>query len=335
MSRSKRAVGIWLLTGVMCIYIQVVIGGITRLTGSGLSITKWEIIPGTIPPLNKAAWQKEFDLYKETSQFKKINLGMSLQSFKGIYFWEYLHRLWARLLGLIFLVPFIYFIVKRRLSGRLLKETSLLFLLGATVGLFGWVMVVSGLGDMPNVSPYKLALHLSLALITMIYAFWLALKVLAPTKQSHYKFLNRSMKWMLIIVSIQIVLGALVSGMKSALLFPTWPDMNGEILPLATEIDIGSAHIQFSHRWLGVIVFILGVLLTIFSWKKTTNQYTKVGLYVLPWLLTGQLILGIVILVQSQINIPLIPAVVHQSVAIIILLDIVFIRFFTRKPVHS
>jgi len=157
----SRIVKIWLIIGLVMIFFQVVIGGITRLTGSGLSITKWEIVTGTIPPLNSADWEEAFDLYKATPQYKQINKGMSMSEFKFIYFWEFIHRLWARTMGFVFLFPFLFFLGTQRFSKKLFKQLIVVFLLAALVASLGWIMVASGLRDLPWVSPYKLTLHLS------------------------------------------------------------------------------------------------------------------------------------------------------------------------------
>ena len=154
---------IWLLTGVFMLFVQIIVGGITRLTGSGLSITKWEIITGTIPPLNAVQWDAAFDLYQATPQYQKINQGMSLAEFKFIYFWEYIHRLWARAMGFVFLIPFIYFAIKGWIDRKLMKNLGIVVLLAALAASFGWIMVNSGLKDRPWVNAYKLAVHLGIA----------------------------------------------------------------------------------------------------------------------------------------------------------------------------
>ena len=165
----KTPVKIWLVIGLVMIFFQIIIGGITRLTGSGLSITKWEIETGAIPPLNHDQWQDEFELYKRTPQYQKINQGMDLSRFKWIYFWEYLHRLWARSMGFVFLIPLVIFWLKGYLGVKGLKKDLLIvFLLAALVGMFGWIMVGSGLVERPWVNAYKLSIHLGLALITVL-----------------------------------------------------------------------------------------------------------------------------------------------------------------------
>ena len=154
------------------VFIQIVVGGITRLTGSGLSITKWEIITGTLPPMNDAQWEEAFDLYKVTPQYEKINEGMSMKQFKFIYFWEYIHRLWGRFMGIVFIIPFLIFWRKGWIDKKLMSRLAWVIPMAALVASFGWIMVASGLNDRPWVNTYKLTLHLSLALILYAYLLW-------------------------------------------------------------------------------------------------------------------------------------------------------------------
>ena len=183
--RSSKPVALWLLTGVAMIIIQVLLGGITRLTGSGLSITEWQPIMGALPPLNDKDWNIAFEKYKEIAQYKLLNSYFSLQDFKFIFFWEWLHRLWARLIGVVFLLPFIIFLFQKRFRKGMVKPLVILFLLGALQGLVGWIMVQSGLED-PDalyVSHYSLAIHFMLAMMLLCYVFWFALDLLVPVKQ--------------------------------------------------------------------------------------------------------------------------------------------------------
>jgi len=173
--RYPRAVRNWLILGLVLIFVQVVVGGITRLTGSGLSITKWEIVTGTLPPLNEATWLSEFELYKGTPQYEKMNEGMSLSDFKFIYFWEYFHRLWARMMGFAFIIPLAYFLFKGYIDRALGKRLGLVFLAAALTASFGWIMVASGLIERPLVNAYKLSMHLGIAFITFGILLWTTL----------------------------------------------------------------------------------------------------------------------------------------------------------------
>jgi heme a synthase len=175
-STDRKWITTWLFIGVVMVFFQILLGGITRLTGSGLSITRWEIVTGTVPPLNATEWQEAFDLYKETPQYQQINAGMSLSQFKFIFFWEYLHRLWARTMGFVFLFPFIFFLWRRSLSKEILRRLLVVVILAAVAALFGWIMVASGLINRPWVNAYKLTVHLCLGISLFIFLGYTWLK---------------------------------------------------------------------------------------------------------------------------------------------------------------
>src|SRR3982750_1701580 len=181
---SSRPVAIWMYAGVVMLLIQVILGGITRLTGSGLSITEWNVVTGAMPPLNAAQWLNEFNKYRQTPQYHLLNSDFNLSDFKFIFFWEWFHRLWARLIGFAFLIPFIYFLVKKKFQQDMIVPLIVLFLLGALQGAVGWIMVASGLtGDAVYVRPTRLALHFVFALGLISYAFWFALQLSVPRQQ--------------------------------------------------------------------------------------------------------------------------------------------------------
>lgn len=326
MEASKRKIiGIWLLVGVFMILIQIIIGGITRLTGSGLSITKWEILIGALPPLNADQWNNAFDLYKESPQYKMINKGMDISQFKFIYFWEYFHRLWARLLGIVFLVPFVFFLIKKWLTPALKIKALIAFGLGALVGVFGWIMVASGLVDRPMVSPYRLAAHLSLAIVTLMYLLWVALGLMIPA-QSFKNSQPRLRKWaisLFILISIQIIIGALVSGMHAATFYPTWPDMNGELIPgnlfHLPENGFPIALVQFLHRNLAYIISILIIVFLVKAFRKFKSGLIRNILVLIPVILILQVGLGIFTLINSIGSVPVDLGVAHQAVAVILL----------------
>jgi cytochrome c oxidase assembly protein subunit 15 len=338
--KDKKLIGIWLIIGVAMVFIQVLIGGITRLTGSGLSITRWEVVTGTIPPLNETAWQTEFNHYKLSPQFKKINHQMTLPEFKQIYFWEYFHRLWARTLGFVFLIPFAWFVFKKKIRGALLKKAVVAFLLGGLVGIFGWIMVASGLSDRPMVSPYKLAIHLSLAIITLGYLLWVALDLLVLKEKNVDKSLKKSTLWLTILVSFQIVLGAIVSGMRAAFFFPTWPDMNGTFLPdilLKTEFWSWNAFIHFEKFGLAPALFqflhrntayIITIWTAVLIFKSFKNHPTFKNLFlVLGGLILTQVLLGIFTLIGSIGTIPVALGVAHQGVGILTLMWLLVLNY--------
>src|SRR6186997_3522400 len=228
-----RAVAIWLLICVSMLIIQILLGGVTRLTGSGLSITEWNVITGTLPPLNEQKWIEEFNKYKQTPQFLLINSDFTLQDFKSIFFWEWFHRFWARLIGVVFAIPFIIFLVQKRFKEEMIKPLIILFLLGALQGAVGWIMVASGLtGDAIYVKPTRLMLHFVLALGLLCYTFWFALQLLVSNEK---RIINKGLKnftWSIIVVLVfQLAFGALMAGHKAATAAPTWPDINGSYFP--------------------------------------------------------------------------------------------------------
>lgn len=345
---ANRKIGIWLLCGVFMIYVQIIVGGITRLTGSGLSITKWDVVTGTIPPVNESQWLQEFDKYKVTPQYLKINEGMSLSDFKFIYFWEYIHRFWARLMGFVFVIPLLIFLAKGWISKPLLGKLMIVLGLAALVASLGWMMVKSGLVERPWVSPYKLTLHLSLALALYAYVFWLALSQLFRDKLMLKAPLKKFSLMILILLSFQLVLGGLMSGMKAGLLYPTFPDMNGEIIPailLSSEnwsMEAFSHYdqnpfavtlIHFTHR---MMAYLLVVLIFIYFLKlKSLNirGLLRTAIYTLPLIVTIQVLLGILVILHSKGFVPVAPGVLHQGVAILLLSDLIFIHYFF-KPAH-
>jgi len=203
------------------VFMQIVIGGITRLTGSGLSITEWEIVTGTLPPMSDEGWQVEFDKYKSTPQYLKINRDMEMGSifspdtFKFIYFWEYLHRLWARTMGFIFLFPFLFFLIRKMIPGSLVRRLGVVIGLAALAATFGWIMVASGLIERPWVNAYKLSLHLCIGIAVFIALWWAFIRYTHPNKIIYKIHIPSYTKWMLVFIIIQIFLGGVMSGTKS------------------------------------------------------------------------------------------------------------------------
>jgi cytochrome c oxidase assembly protein subunit 15 len=271
--RSNRQVAFWLLIGVGMTIIQIALGGITRLTGSGLSITQWEVITGTLPPLNEAAWLAEFAKYKQTPQFQLLNFEFQLDDFKFIFFWEWFHRLWARLIGLVFAFGFIWFIIKKSFKKDMIGSLLVLFFLGALQGLVGWIMVASGLtGDAVYVKPTRLALHFILALGLLSYTYWFALKLLVPANQIVVNKAIRKQNLLLIgLLILQLIYGALMAGHKAANVASTWPTINGAWLPdnlfshqpfLLNFID-NTILIHFIHRGLAYLILVLMILWSI------------------------------------------------------------------------
>lgn len=344
--RSSRPVAIWLLVGAGMIIIQVLLGGITRLTGSGLSITEWNVVTGTLPPMGEQQWMTEFDKYQHTPQYHLLNSGFTLKDFKFIFFWEWFHRLWARLIGVVFAVPFIIFIIRKRFKPTMVKPMLILFLLGALQGTIGWIMVVSGLsGDEIYVKPAKLALHFVLALGLLAYTFWFALELLVPKDKIVFsQKAGRQTNWIIGLLLIQLVYGAFMAGHKAATAAPTWPDINGHIIPpnmfgqeggLLDLID-NRITIHFIHRGLAYLLFFLVIWQAIQLFKiKGSSLFTNTRWW--PALLvTVQVILGILAVLSSTTIVPnhwgqfewL--AQIHQLIAMFLLLSMIWIRYIVR-----
>lgn len=342
---QQSAVGIWLLIGVFMLLMQIVIGGVTRLTGSGLSITKWEIVTGTLPPLNEADWKQEFDLYKASPQYAKINQGMNLGEFKFIYFWEYFHRLWARLMGLVFLFPFIYFLAKGYLRNKLALHLIGVVALAMVVASFGWIMVASGLVSRPYVNAYKLTLHLMLGISLFTYVFWLAINYLWPSEKIAQGLtgLKRISTIVIVVAVVQLILGGLMSGTKAGLFFPTWPDMGGQWVP-AVLLDGGQWHldafkhydtnafapaaIQFAHRGVAYLLTVLVLYFVAKAFKLGPTGAARTGFILLPIILLTQVLLGIVTVISCIGTIPVSWGVLHQAGGVLLLANLIFVRHF-------
>ncbi len=209
------------------------LGGITRLTGSGLSITEWNVVTGALPPLSEQAWLNEFNKYQRTPQYHYLNSDFTLQDFKFIFFWEWFHRFWARLIGVVFVVGFVYLVAKKYLKKEMFTPLLVLFLFGALRGAIGWIMVASGLtGDAVYVKPTRLALHFVFALGLISYAYWFALELKVTRAQTiDNPSLRKFTWWLIIILFVQLIFGALMAGHKAAIAAPTWPDINGSMIP--------------------------------------------------------------------------------------------------------
>lgn len=344
--RSSKPIATWLLVGVGMIIIQVLLGGITRLTGSGLSITEWNVVTGTLPPMNEQQWLVEFDKYKQTPQFSLLNFDFTLQDFKFIFFWEWFHRFWARLIGVVFAVPFIIFLLQKRFRPSMVKPMLILFLLGALQGAIGWIMVASGLtGDAIYVKPTKLALHFIFALGLLCYAFWFALELLVPKEKL---IVNRSIRkfswWIIAILGVQLIYGAFMAGHKAATAAPTWPDINGSIIPpnmmghnegLLNLVD-NKITIHFIHRGLAYLLLVLVILLSVKLYKTAGSSLLRKTWWLPALLVTVQVVLGILSVIWS---LQIVPnqwgafewmAQLHQLVAMFLLLSLCWVVYLVR-----
>lgn len=333
--KIAKPVRVWLIIGLIMVFFQVVIGGITRLTGSGLSITEWEIVTGTFPPTNTADWQVEFDKYQTTPQYEKINAGMTLSEFKFIYFWEYFHRLWARTMGFVFIIPFLIFWRKKWLPKPLMKRLGVVVGMAAVVASFGWIMVASGLVDRPWVDAYKLTLHLSLAFILFSYLLWTTFHTFSPNKQViHNLKFKKFALFITIVVAIQIMLGGLMSGMKAGLYYPTFPDMAGEVIPkvvlTSSEWNVENLKLYDANKFTPALVQVLhrgtAYLLTIsilaFFFMTRKRAFTKrfsIANTMLVSMLIIQVLLGIFTIINCKGSIPVGLGVLHQAGALVLL----------------
>ena len=322
------AVRIWLFALAGFVLAMVVVGGATRLTGSGLSITEWQPILGALPPLSEAAWQDAFEKYRHIPQYELVNRGMSLESFKAIYWWEWTHRLIGRLTGFVFLLPFVYFLWRRAIPKPFISRIAALFILGGAQGALGWFMVMSGLSERVSVSQYRLAAHLALATAIAAYAFWLGLTIRDEAPQKEAAKAAGSPRPAVLgavilagLVYLQIIAGAFVAGLKAGLASNTWPLMNGEIVPpgmdyyspLYMNLFENPLTAQFVHRLIAYFIAIYAAGFALAIWR-------------LPGLRAPAIAVGAAILVQIALGVativygvPLGFALAHQVNAIIVL----------------
>ena len=310
---------------------MVVIGGITRLTHSGLSISNYKLISGTIPPLNETEWQTAFELYQQYPEYQKLNTHFSLQDFKDIYFWEWLHRFIGRLIGLVFFLPFLYFIIRKQLTKPTLRKSLVLLLLGAFQGFLGWYMVKSGLVDDPDVSHYRLAAHLTTAFITFAYTFWVALDIIFPDKKQINKKFRNLIRISLTLLILQIIYGAFVAGLDAGFIHNHWPMMNeGKFMhetvyieqnPLYKNFIEGKSGVQFTHRILAYIVTIFIFIIWYKAKKENISKYQLVGVNSLLIMVGVQFLLGVFTIL---LHVPVWLGVAHQVGAFILLSTIIF-----------
>jgi cytochrome c oxidase assembly protein subunit 15 len=338
----SKPIAIWLLIGVAMIMIQVLLGGITRLTESGLSITEWKPLTGILPPLNIVEWQAEFDKYKNTDQFRYIHADFTLNDFKFIFFWEWFHRLWARLLGIVFLVGFVYFLIRKKFKKEMIIPMIILFLLGALQGLVGWIMVKSGLvPEKMFVGHIQLATHFIAALVLLCYTFWFALSLLIPKEKL---VINSSLKKFAItivcILVIQLIYGAFMSGLKAATAAPTWPDMNGMMVPDQINnlspwwknLVENKITIQLIHRSLAYLLTILVFIWTIKARKFNGNDLFNKTKWMPLFFILIQVVLGILTVIRSPFGNNLVWfGLAHQFTAMLFLISMMWMIFLVRS----
>lgn len=351
--KSKKVAN-WLLVGVIMTVIQIALGGITRLTGSGLSITEWDVVTGSLPPMSDAAWQILFEKYKTTPQFQLLNFDFTISNFKFIFFWEWFHRLWARSIGLVFAFGFIYFLVKKYFQPKMVKPLLVLFLLGALQGAIGWIMVASGLeGDAVYVKPTRLALHFIFALGLLCYTYWFALSLTVhPIRRnsgnddaSNKINTIRNFAWViLLILFFQLIYGALMAGHKAANVASTWPTINGEWMPSSlvqgSNFFLNAINntiwIHFVHRGLAYLLLVLIIVWSLRLLKLQGNPFWVRARIAPAILVFIQVLLGIFTVLSSVHIIPGVwagfewLAQLHQLVGMLLLLSVINILYATK-----
>ncbi len=352
-NRSNKLVATWLLLGVVMTIIQFVLGGVTRLTGSGLSITEWEVITGALPPLSEQEWLNEFAKYKLTPQFQLLNFEFDLQNFKYIFFWEWFHRLWARIIGLVFAGGFIWFLVAKHFKKEMVKPLVILFFLGIMQGAIGWIMVASGLeGDAVYVKPTRLALHFIFALGLLSYTFWFALQLSVPKtalqiSAGMHQAVQKAKKInvaILALLVLQLMYGALMAGHKAAMVAPTWPTINGDYMPsnlfsdpifLLNFIE-NKILVHFMHRGIAYVLLVLVIYWTVQLYRINGSSFFN-RIKIFPLLLVVlQVLLGIASLLYARSIIPGVwgifewMAQIHQLVGMSLLLSLVATYYVMR-----
>ncbi len=341
-STSQKPIIIWLLTGCVLIYIMVVIGGITRLTHSGLSMVEWNMIVGSMPPISDADWQVPFEKYQQSPEYQQRNSHFTLEEFKSIYWWEYLHRFLGRFIGLVFIVPFLFFLWKKKLSPLMIRRGIILLLLGGFQGVLGWYMVKSGLSKNPYVSHYRLAAHLISAFIVFGFTLWYALDLIYPNQEieTDTSSLRKNGRVFFGFVIIQIIYGAFVAGLKPVvgLGYPTFPKMGDEWFPdTITAFDPlwvnfleKGAGVQFVHRYNAYIVVILILYIWYNAKKMTLSPLQQKSADLLLWVVMFQFLLGVLTILYSA---PLLLGILHQTGAFLLFgSSMFFLHQMRKKP---
>jgi cytochrome c oxidase assembly protein subunit 15 len=329
--KKNKYVVYWLLTGCALIFIMVLVGGITRLTHSGLSISDYKLIHGTLPPMNEQAWEEAFELYKQYPEYQKLNSHFDLEDFKEIYFWEWLHRFIGRFIGIVFILPFLYFLFTKKLDRPTVKKCLVLLLLGGFQGFLGWYMVKSGLVDRPDVSHFRLAAHLTTAFITFAYSLWVALDLIYPSKKENIKPVRNLIRFTYAVLLIQIIWGAFVAGLDAGFIHNHWPLMSeGKLIhetvyieqqPVLKNFFEGKSGVQFIHRYIAYIVVGLIALIWVRTRKIKRTSLQEKGLQSLVVLVFVQFVLGVLTLIYA---VPLWLGVAHQIGAFFLLAAMTF-----------
>ena len=331
-NRDSRAVAYWLFGVCALVFAMVVLGGVTRLTGSGLSMVDWAPLMGIVPPLGAQEWQRSFELYQQFPEYQKINAGMSLAGYKSIFWFEYAHRLLGRAIGLAFFLPFMYFLVRQRLPRGMTPKLLAMFVLGGLQGLLGWYMVKSGLVNDPHVSQYRLTAHLMLAFAIYAYMLWVAMGLLLPRPQpaGHDKALRNFASIILVLVTVTVISGGFVAGLKAGLVSDTFPFMYGVLIPdqiyplagLAGNLFEDPVTVQFNHRVLASATFVLVCVLCFAGLRAAPPGHVRSGFIALLLSAVIQLSLGIGTIIA---HVPVALAATHQAGALVLFTSILFV----------
>jgi cytochrome c oxidase assembly protein subunit 15 len=323
---ERRLITLWLLAVAALVVATLLVGGATRLTESGLSIVEWKPVTGTLPPLSQEAWQVEFEKYKQIPQYRELNRGMTLDQFKTIFWWEWGHRLLGRLIGAVFLLPFLYFLWRGWIAGALRTRLWIIFGMGAVQGAVGWWMVSSGLTERVSVSQYRLAFHLTLACVIYAAVIWTLQRLW--TFDSKLAFSRQRMTAIVVValVLFQIYLGALVAGLDAGLTFNTWPLIDGAFIPASERLWFeapwwrnlfeNALTVQFNHRMMAYLLAAIVILHAIDVLRSVDHHDAMAGALTLVGLVSLPAAIGILTLIQQ---VPIGLALAHQLMAVIIL----------------
>jgi cytochrome c oxidase assembly protein subunit 15 len=337
-TRGDGPIAGWLLVCCALVFAMVVLGGVTRLTGSGLSMVNWKPLSGILPPLSQAAWDREFDHYRDSPEYAYVNKGISLAAFKGIFWFEYAHRLLGRLVGVVFLIPFVYFLFRRRIDAALAPKLVAMFVLGGLQGLLGWYMVKSGLIDDPHVSQYRLAAHLGLAVVIYAFMLWTVFGILRPDDSRGPRSRIALLTMLLAVaVFVTIMSGAFVAGLKAGFTYNSFPLMAGKLLPDGMW-SITPAYlnffenvttVQFTHRLLAMATFVAITALWIGAQRTSLPRSQRLWLHATALAALVQVALGISTLLL-RVPVPL--AALHQAGAMVLLTVLVGLVHAARYP---
>ncbi len=333
----NRAVAIWLLICCGLVFVMVVLGGFTRLTGSGLSMVDWRPLMGILPPLNDAEWQRVFAMYQESPEFRHVNAHMDVDEFKSIFWLEYLHRLLGRAIGIVFIVPFLFFVIRGYIRKREWPKYLLMFVLGGLQGLLGWYMVKSGLVDVPHVSQYRLTAHLVAAFLIYAYMLWVAMSLLFPARPgaAAHPWYPRTLG-LAVLTCVTIISGGFVAGLKAGKIYNTFPKMGDDWLPAGLlSLDPfwrnffdNTATVQFNHRWLAIGTFIAIVTYWFTARKADFPERARPAVNALLHTSALQVVLGISTLLLA---VPVVLGAAHQGVAMLLFTVMLYLLHALRR----